>query len=58
MRDYYLFKEGDDIMKKLLLIIFVVFGVLYVRNREINEMHEFYSVDFEEEESKMLSYNL
>lgn len=48
-RDYeiQLFKERKIIMKKLLLIICVTLAILYIRNKDIIEMYEYYSVDSE-----------
>ncbi|MDW4559681.1 hypothetical protein RA085_12800 [Staphylococcus saprophyticus] len=37
-------------MKRFLLISAVILGFLYIRNREISEMLDYYSVEFEEEE--------
>ncbi len=34
-------------MKKLLLIICVTLAILYIRNKDIIEMYEYYSVDSE-----------
>lgn len=35
-------------MKRFLITILVILGVVYYKNREINAIHEFYAVDDEE----------
>ncbi len=45
-----LFREVNAGMKRFLLISAVILGFLYIRNREISEMLDYYSVEFEEEE--------
>ncbi len=45
-----LFREVNVGMKRFLLISAVILGFLYIRNREISEMLDYYSVEFEEEE--------
>lgn len=35
-------------MKKILIFSIVLFGVIYIKNKKINEILEYYSVDDEE----------
>ncbi|MGW7954895.1 hypothetical protein [Staphylococcus xylosus] len=45
-------------MKKLTLLIIFIIGILYIRRKEMNEIIEYFSVDYEPTDQQRISWDL
>lgn len=45
-------------MKKTVLLIIFIIGILYIRRKEMNEIIEYFSVDYDPTEQQGISWDL
>lgn len=45
-------------MKKTVLLIIFIMGILYIRRKEMNEIIEYFSVDYDPTEQQGISWDL
>ncbi|MDG0818972.1 hypothetical protein M4L90_03575 [Staphylococcus equorum] len=45
-------------MKKTGLLIIIIIGILYIRRKEMNEIIEYFSVDYDPTEQQGISWDL